>query len=281
MENEQKFVVWLVVGLILLSLLSLGGCDYWPPALQAQLEEIRAYVQDLSDERMKLIVERDDAVQAQQSLRAEVDTLTQANHNLRQQLAAAEKTLRLSRHTPSEPAPSATHKAASARRKTAAKTTTVAWMGPKRLLSHPTLLRTQSPRLSGPDVRFVQRSLRALGLPVRPDGVYGKDTEAAVKWFQRKHGLHADGVVGPSTHKTIVRARIRQAKGELLSYRTPAARGPAVRLVQEALRGYNANLRITGRFDRATEAAVKRFQRRAGLYPDGVVGPATWRALGH
>lgn len=278
MENEQKFVVWLVVGLLILSLLSLGGCDYWPPALQAQLEEIRAYVQDLSDERMKLIVERDDALEAQRALREELETLSRSNRALREQLATAQKTLRLARRDPSGAGAGAPARVAG--RKPGGKGTPVAWMGSSRFLSQTTALRLSSPPVTGPDVRFVQRSLRTLGLPVRPDGVYGPNTAASVKWFQRKHGLHADGIVGPETHATIVRARIKQTKGERLGYGMPGARGPAVRLLQEALRRYNPALRVTGRFDRATEAEVKRFQRRAGLYPDGVVGPATWRALG-
>jgi murein DD-endopeptidase MepM/ murein hydrolase activator NlpD len=37
---------------------------------------------------------------------------------------------------------------------------------------------------------------------------------------------------------------------------------------------------IDGRLDRATERAVQRFQRRAGLTTDGIAGPRTRRALG-
>lgn len=36
-----------------------------------------------------------------------------------------------------------------------------------------------------------------LGLP--DDGVFGKNTKAAVIFFQKKHGLIADGIVGPQT----------------------------------------------------------------------------------
>jgi peptidoglycan hydrolase-like protein with peptidoglycan-binding domain len=52
------------------------------------------------------------------------------------------------------------------------------------------------------------------------------------------------------------------------------ARGPTVAKVQRWL-----NQPADGIFGRGTRAAVKRFQRRQGLTPDGVVGPATWSAL--
>jgi peptidoglycan hydrolase-like protein with peptidoglycan-binding domain len=52
------------------------------------------------------------------------------------------------------------------------------------------------------------------------------------------------------------------------------ASGPQVEAVQ-ALLGIEAD----GSFGPETEQAIIDFQRRAGLAPDAVVGPATWKAL--
>jgi Transglycosylase-like domain/Putative peptidoglycan binding domain len=51
--------------------------------------------------------------------------------------------------------------------------------------------------------------------------------------------------------------------------------GSAVKAVQRRL-----HVSVTGYYGRQTEAAVKRFQRKRGLKADGIVGPATARALG-
>jgi len=46
----------------------------------------------------------------------------------------------------------------------------------------------------GKDVERIQRALK-----VKVDGVFGKQTEAAVKAYQKRKGLTADGIVGPKT----------------------------------------------------------------------------------
>ncbi len=52
----------------------------------------------------------------------------------------------------------------------------------------------------GSEVRNIQTRLKNWGyLNGKVDGVYGAQTEAAVKKFQRKHGLTADGIAGPAT----------------------------------------------------------------------------------
>lgn len=50
--------------------------------------------------------------------------------------------------------------------------------------------------------------------------------------------------------------------------------GPFVRRLQEALR-----IQADGFFGPATEVAVRQFQAKAGLVPDGIVGPKSWLAL--
>ncbi|NKE43370.1 DUF3380 domain-containing protein [Roseomonas frigidaquae] len=57
-------------------------------------------------------------------------------------------------------------------------------------------------------------------------------------------------------------------------------RGGVVLRVQQALNQVGASLQADGVFGRVTEIAVQQFQDARGLAPDGVVGPATARALG-
>jgi Putative peptidoglycan binding domain len=73
------------------------------------------------------------------------------------------------------------------------------------------LLRTGS---RGEDVRRVQRALASVGFdPVQIDGIFGPNTERAVKAFQADRGLDADGIVGPLTRgalpKSVVRLHVK------------------------------------------------------------------------
>ena len=122
----------------------------------------------------------------------------------------------------------------------------------------------------GPNVAKVQRWLNQ-----PDDGIFGRGTKAAVKRFQRRQGLTADGVVGPATWSALRR-------GHRAATRRTSAASPRVRSRGGAVRSLQRRLGITadGVFGPATEAAVKRFQRRRGLTADGIVGPATWAALG-
>ena len=61
-------------------------------------------------------------------------------------------------------------------------------------------------RMRGPAVRDLQERLRAKGfLRVRADGVFGPETQAAVKAAQRQYQLPADGIVGRATWEALLR----------------------------------------------------------------------------
>lgn len=51
----------------------------------------------------------------------------------------------------------------------------------------------------GETVRLLQSRLRGLGYDLIADGAFGRVTEAAVKQFQSKRGLAADGIIGAAT----------------------------------------------------------------------------------
>ena len=56
----------------------------------------------------------------------------------------------------------------------------------------------------GDDVIALQKKLKNWGYySGSVDGIFGSGTEQAVKYFQRKNGLTADGVVGPATAKAL------------------------------------------------------------------------------
>ncbi len=59
-------------------------------------------------------------------------------------------------------------------------------------------------RVSGLSVSDVQAALTRAGFdPGAVDGKMGKKTKAAIKAFQRSHGLKADGVIGDKTWRAL------------------------------------------------------------------------------
>lgn len=60
--------------------------------------------------------------------------------------------------------------------------------------------------MTGEAVRGLQQRLRTIGIyDGEIDGVFGEQTETAVKAAQQKYQLDPDGVVGPSTWSTLLR----------------------------------------------------------------------------
>ena len=109
---------------------------------------------------------------------------------------------------------------------------------------------------------------------------YDDTLRHAVRSFQQRRGLIADGIVGPQTYLELDGAR--WSLGERLLSHTPGhlMQGDDVATLQERLLalGFSPE-RVDGLFGPNTEQAVRGFQRGVGLAPDGVVGPETLRAF--
>jgi hypothetical protein len=63
----------------------------------------------------------------------------------------------------------------------------------------PRFLRFTDPVQQGDDVGKVQLALQSKGIPCKADKVYGVGTNAAIKEFQVRNGLTADGILGKKT----------------------------------------------------------------------------------
>jgi Putative peptidoglycan binding domain/Transglycosylase SLT domain len=127
-------------------------------------------------------------------------------------------------------------------------------------------------------VAAAQVALRAHGYYAgEVDGLAGPITSRAVRAYQRRAGLAADGVVGPLTRTAFGRLG-RPGFGSRTLRR--GAIGWDVSYLQFLLRaqGFMPGS-VDGRFGRRTEAGVRRFQSAYALEIDGIAGPRTLRAL--
>ena len=153
---------------------------------------------------------------------------------------------------------------------------------------------------SGQNVRLVQFWLK-IARTVYPslsnvtvDGKFGSATTAAVKRFQTYFGLTSDGVVGRTTWNKLYEVYNDIANKLLSSSLRPGeypgvlrngSSGTAVRELQFYLylmSAYESSIpaiAIDGQFGASTEAAVRAYQRFAGLTVDGIVGRTTWNSL--
>ena len=160
---------------------------------------------------------------------------------------------------------------------------------------------------TGRDVQSIQVYLNRIrqnypAIPAVTDepGVFGSSTQAAVTKFQSVFNLTADGVVGQSTwnkisqiYVSVARLAALDSEGTTLGIGTVpptstlrvGSRGIDVITLQYILsfisEFYPTIRSVTqdGIFGNQTAQAVIEFQQTMGLTADGIVTPATWRAL--
>lgn len=82
-------------------------------------------------------------------------------------------------------------------------------------------------------VKQIQKALAGAGLKVVDDGLYGVITEEAVRAFQLKSGLKADGIVGPATLAKLIPRRFKKSSRsitEIIVHCTATPEGREVRM---------------------------------------------------
>lgn len=154
---------------------------------------------------------------------------------------------------------------------------------------------------TGINVSVVQYYLNIIAdfnpkIPTIPlDGVFGEQTQNAVKAFQREYGLPQTGEVDEPTWNKITSVYLGMIEstsdegtsaerfpGTLLNL---GSSGRDVELLQRYLdivsQVYTEIpvVSVNGNFDEATENAVRVFQEIVGMPPSGIVGPITWDLL--
>ena len=144
---------------------------------------------------------------------------------------------------------------------------------------------------TGEAVRALQENLHILGYYNSSiTGHYGKLTKEAVRQFQKKNGLTADGVAGTRTlnkiYSLLADGGSADTSGSVSGPSTtpdPAtvllnkgSSGEIVRQLQENLHtlGFYDGV-ISGNYGNLTKEAVRQFQKEHDLTADGVAGPRT------
>ena len=154
----------------------------------------------------------------------------------------------------------------------------------------------------GKPIRSLQTMLRVIAaadptLPsIVPDGIYGPDTEAAVRAFQRRYALPQTGAADPQTWNKVVdvfaatEALVLPLSPLHIRWQPHQSITPGqnnlhlfpIQAMFSALFHRFSNflpISVTGIHDPPSVAAVQRFQQLCGLPQTGAIDQLTWRCL--
>ena len=76
--------------------------------------------------------------------------------------------------------------------------------------------------MSGDDVTSMQKQLVDMGYMSKTTGYYGDETKAAMKEFQSRNGLSADGLAGEKTYEMLYSPEAKESKSKAQKARTKA-----------------------------------------------------------
>ena len=81
------------VGLGIVMAAMLSGCDYWPPALQTQIEQLRSELQTVTMEKAHLQTQMTSLMKTKDDLQAQVDDLVRTNRDKSAMIASLQSSV--------------------------------------------------------------------------------------------------------------------------------------------------------------------------------------------
>jgi LysM repeat protein len=139
-------------------------------------------------------------------------------------------------------------------------------------------LATAASAATNPQHAGLQVALRAQGLYLGPiDAIVGPRTLAAVRAFQRLHGLPTSGIADVRTRREL------GPLGTPLFGSRPLMHGRFgwdVAVLQYLLNKHGVRVPVNAYMDKPTVDGLRRYQALLKLNTDGVAGPRTFTALG-
>ena len=99
------------VAAITLVSVGLSGCDYWPPALQTQIEQLRSELQSASMEKAQLQNQLASISKVKDDLQTQVDDLSRANRDKSSMMNSLQNSLGAAQERLAKSAKAATPKA--------------------------------------------------------------------------------------------------------------------------------------------------------------------------
>ena len=107
------------VGLVIVMAAMLSGCDYWPPALQTQIEQLKAELQTATMEKTQLQTQMASLAKAKDDLQVQVDDLVRTNRDKSTMIASLQSSVSALQERVAKSSKPATAKAASTKPATA------------------------------------------------------------------------------------------------------------------------------------------------------------------